>query len=97
MKEKKEYQNTYDLIHRREASYPNQIWQADHTPLDIIVLNEKGKPERPWLTIILDDYSRAVAGYFFNFSRPVCYTNIFSFAPSNMEKKKPRLANMWYP
>lgn len=67
---KKEYQNTYDLIHRREANYPNEIWQADHTPLDIIVLNEKGKPERPWLTIILDDYSRAVAGSFLTFQDP---------------------------
>lgn len=67
---KKEYQNNYDLIHRREASYPNEIWQADHTPLDIMVLNEKGKPERPWLTIILDDYSRAVAGYFLTFQDP---------------------------
>ncbi|CAM4428994.1 helix-turn-helix domain containing protein [Paenibacillus alkaliterrae] len=47
----KAYDNQYDLIHRREASYPNAIWQADHTPLDIIVLNEKGKPERPWLTM----------------------------------------------
>lgn len=67
---RKEYQNTHDLIHRREANYPNEIWQADHTPLDIIVLNEKGKPERPWLTIILDDYSRAVAGYFLTFQAP---------------------------
>ncbi|MFX4042212.1 Mu transposase C-terminal domain-containing protein [Enterococcus faecalis] len=67
---KKEYQNTHDLIHRREANYPNEIWQADHTPLDIIVLNEKGNPERPWLTIILDDYSRAIAGYFLTFQDP---------------------------
>lgn len=66
----KAYNNQYDLIHRREASYPNEIWQADHTPLDIIVLNEKGKPERPWLTIILDDYSRAVAGYYLSFENP---------------------------
>lgn len=44
--------------------------QADHTPLDILVLNEKGKPERPWLTIILDNYSRAVAGYFLSFQDP---------------------------
>ncbi|MEK4122330.1 Mu transposase C-terminal domain-containing protein [Lysinibacillus sp. FSL K6-0102] len=66
----KAYDNQYDLIHRREASYPNEIWQADHTPLDIIVLNERGKPERPWLTIILDDYSRAVAGYFLTFENP---------------------------
>ncbi|WP_102335249.1 Mu transposase C-terminal domain-containing protein [Salimicrobium jeotgali] len=67
---KKGYQNKYDLIHRREADYPNEIWQADHTPLDIMVLNEKGEPERPWLTIILDDYSRAVAGYFVTFQAP---------------------------
>ncbi len=67
---KKEYQNNYDLIYRRESHYPNEMWQADHTPLDILVLNEKGKPERPWLTIILDDYSRAVAGYFLSFQDP---------------------------
>ncbi|MGR5904751.1 hypothetical protein ACT7DI_05050 [Bacillus paranthracis] len=43
---KKAYNNQYDLIHRREASYPNEIWQADHTPLDIIVLNEKRKTRK---------------------------------------------------
>lgn len=67
---KKEYQTHYDLIYRREAQYPNEIWQADHTPLDILVLNERGKPQRPWLTIILDDYSRAVSGYFLSFQEP---------------------------
>jgi putative transposase len=66
----KAYENQYDLIHRREARYPNEIWQADHTLLDILVLNEKGQAERPWLTIILDDYSRAVAGYFLTFQAP---------------------------
>lgn len=66
----KAYGNQYDLIHRREASYPNEIWQADHTLLDILVINEKGQAERPWLTIILDDYSRAVAGYFLTFQAP---------------------------
>ena len=28
-----------------------------------MVLDETGKPARPWLTVILDDHSRAVAGY----------------------------------
>lgn len=69
-KGKKDYQDNYDLIYCREASYPNEIWQADHTPLDIMVLNEKGNPARPWLTIILDDYSRAVAGYYVTFQNP---------------------------
>lgn len=35
----KVYENHFDLIHRREAGYPNEIWQADHTLLDILVLN----------------------------------------------------------
>ena len=38
--------------------------------LDIEVLNEKGKPERPWLTVVLDDYSRAVAGFYIDFKSP---------------------------
>ena len=42
---------------------PNDIWQADHTELDVMVLDEAGRPARPWLTVILDDHSRAVAGY----------------------------------
>nr|WP_245785501.1 hypothetical protein [Enterococcus ratti] len=34
------------------------------------LLDEKGNINRPWLTIILDDYSRAVAGYYLSFSAP---------------------------
>jgi putative transposase len=41
----------------------NEIWQADHTELDVVVLDSDGSPARPWLTLILDDHSRAVAGY----------------------------------
>jgi transposase InsO family protein len=50
---------------------PNgHIWQADHTELDILVKDESGTARRPWLTIIIDDYSRAVAGYFLSLSAP---------------------------
>jgi hypothetical protein len=31
----KAYSNSFELVYRREASRPNAIWQADHTPLDI--------------------------------------------------------------
>jgi putative transposase len=31
----KAYRERFDLLYRREASQPNEIWQADHTPLDI--------------------------------------------------------------
>jgi putative transposase len=66
----KAYEERFDLVHRREAEAPNAIWQADHTELDILVKDEEGKPRRPWLTVILDDYSRAVAGYMLFFSGP---------------------------
>lgn len=66
----KAYQDTYDLIYRREASRPNEVWQADHSLLDIWLLTERGMPARPWLTIIIDDYSRAVAGYMLTFRAP---------------------------
>ena len=66
----KAYQEAYDLLYRREASRANEIWQADHTPLDIWLLDAQNKPRRPWLTVILDDYSRAVAGYLLSFQAP---------------------------
>ncbi len=66
----KGYQQVFDLVHRREASGPNEIWQADHTQLDIWLLDERGESARPWLTTILDDYSRAVAGYYLAFAAP---------------------------
>jgi putative transposase len=66
----KAYQEAFDLIYRHQTSAPNEVWQADHSLLPIVVLNEQGKPAKPWLTIILDDYSRAVAGYSLGFASP---------------------------
>ncbi|WP_142423544.1 Mu transposase C-terminal domain-containing protein [Enterococcus faecalis] len=67
---KKKYEERFDLVHITEANYPNEIWQADHTLLDIEIFDEKGQKNRPWLTIILDDYSRCVAGYNLSFDAP---------------------------
>jgi putative transposase len=66
----KAYSESFDLVHRREADAPNAIWQADHSELDILVKDTDGTARRPWLTIILDDYSRAVGGYFLSLSAP---------------------------
>ena len=56
------FRNRYELIHRHRADSSNAIWQADHTMLDLLILDEKGEPIRPWLTTVIDDYSRAIAG-----------------------------------
>jgi putative transposase len=66
----KAYSDRFELVHRREAEAPNAIWQADHTELDILVKDDESNPRKPWLTIILDDYSRAVAGYLLFFTAP---------------------------
>jgi putative transposase len=57
------FRDRYEFIYRHRAECPNAIWQADHTLLDLLVLDANGEAVRPWLTIIMDDYSRAVAGY----------------------------------
>jgi putative transposase len=66
----KGYADRFELLYRREASRPNELWQADRTPLDLWLLDERGPPARPWLTVVLDDYSRAVAGYALSLHAP---------------------------
>lgn len=60
----------YDPVHSRDASKPNAVWQADHAQLDILLLRDDGGHARPWLTAVVDDYSRAVAGFYLSFDPP---------------------------
>ena len=57
------FRDRFELVHRHRAAGPNALWQGDHTMLDLLILDETGKPARPWLTTVVDDYSRAIAGY----------------------------------
>lgn len=57
------FRDRFELIYRHRADQPNAIWQADHTELDILIMDSNGAVVRPWLTTVMDDYSRAVAGY----------------------------------
>lgn len=58
----KAYTDKYEIIMRRESKYPNQMWQVDHYLLSIKVTHQ-GKEECPWLTIIIDDFSRSIMGF----------------------------------
>lgn len=66
----KAYGDSFELLYRRESERPNVLWLADHCLLDILVLREDGTATKPWLTVIMDDYSRAIAGYFLSFEAP---------------------------
>jgi putative transposase len=66
----KAYENKFDILcNSNVATRANEIWQADHCLLDINLQNQE-KIERPWLTIIIDNYSRAIAGYYLSFDAP---------------------------
>jgi putative transposase len=84
------YCESFDLIHRREAEAPNAMWQADHTELDTLVRDEKGDARKPWLTIVLDDYSRAVAGYFLYFNEPSAIQTALALRQAIWRKAAPR-------
>lgn len=58
------------MVHRREASGPNAICPANRQSLDVLLVRRDGEPAKPRLTIVLDDYSRAMAGYFLFFEVP---------------------------
>ncbi|MGH7121553.1 MAG: Mu transposase C-terminal domain-containing protein [Acetobacteraceae bacterium] len=68
------YRDQFELIYRHRAERPNATWQADHTQLDLLILDADGQPKRPWLTTVIDDYSRIVAGY-----------TVFLGAPSTLQ------------
>jgi len=84
---RKVYQEHFDLLMMREASAPNEIWQADHAMLDILVEGESGETLRPWLTIILDDYSRAIPGYFIGPDPPSILRTALAFRQAIWRKE----------
>lgn len=93
----KKYRESFELVYRREATKPNEIWQAGHTELDIWVLDDKGRPARPWLTAIEDDHSRAIAGYAVNLEAPWALTTALAFRHAIWRKPGTGLARVRHP
>ena len=84
------YREEFDLLYRREASHANAMWQADHTPLDVLLLDETGTPAKPWLTAIEDDYSRMIVGYRLSFQESTALTTALTLRQAIWHKEDPR-------
>ena len=84
------YRDHHELVHRREASASNEMWQADHTVLDILVLDGAGEPIRPWLSVVLDDHSRAIAGYFISLDAPSALNTALALRHAIWRKADPQ-------
>lgn len=54
------------------ADYPLAVVQIDHTPVDLILVDDiYRKPiGKPWITLAIDVYSRMVVGYYLSFDPP---------------------------
>ena len=51
--------------------WSNQAWQADHTRVDVLVVDQAGTLlGRPWLTIVVDTHSRCIRGIHLGFDAP---------------------------
>jgi putative transposase len=66
----RKYQNTDGMF--QEGTYPLDVIQIDHTPIDIIVVDEKYRQPigRPYLTLAIDIYSRMVTGLYIALEEP---------------------------
>lgn len=55
-----------------DVSFPLDVIQIDHTPVDIILVDDKTREPigRPWLTIAIDIYSRMICGYYLSLDAP---------------------------
>lgn len=53
------------------VEYSNQVWQCDHTRADVLLVDQHGVLlGRPWLTTVIDTYSRCIVGLNLGFDAP---------------------------
>jgi putative transposase len=79
------YREAFALLYRRESTHSNAMWQAGH----VVLLDEAGKPARPWLTVIEDDYSRAIASFRLTFQEPTALTTALALRHAIWRKADP--------
>ena len=55
-----------------DANWPLAVVQIDHTPVDLILVDDvyRRPVGRPWITLAIDVFSRMVAGFYVSFDPP---------------------------
>jgi putative transposase len=72
------------------ANYPLAVVQIDHTPLDIILVDDVHRLPvgRPWITLAIDVFSRMVAGFYVSFDPPGALSTGLCIAHAILPKEK---------
>lgn len=65
---KSDWEKTQEAFITRDVSAyePGELWIGDHTELDFMVLNERGKLDRRWITAFTDIRTGLIVGYNLN-------------------------------
>jgi putative transposase len=71
-----------------DADYPLAVAQIDHTPMDVIVVDEEHRQpiQRPSLTVVIDVYSRMVLGFAIYLEKPSAFTAGLAIAHAVLPK-----------
>ncbi|MBF9223874.1 helix-turn-helix domain-containing protein [Hymenobacter ruricola] len=85
-----------------DADYPLQVVQLDHTPVDIILVDEIFRQPlgRPYLTMAIDVYSRMVVGMYLSYDPPgtigtgLCMAHML-LPKEQWLKKKVKVEGLW--
>ncbi len=86
----REFEETRELLIRHEAAFPNEMWQCDHKHLDIFVWDSSGNAVKPVLTAIIDDYSRAITGYYLDLDPPSAQRTAIALRQAIWQKGDPK-------
>lgn len=78
------------LNHLPNNDYPLAIIQVDHTPLQICLVDEEDRMpiNDPWLTLVIDAYSRMVLGFFLTFDAPSTLSTGMALAHAFLPKEE---------
>lgn len=64
MREGEAGKRRYSVYRRWEPEERNDVWEADHALLDVLVTVPRWRdPVKPWLTVLIDGYSRVIMGW----------------------------------
>src|SRR4030095_4181169 len=81
------------------ADYPLAVAQIDHTPMDVIVVDEEHRQpiQRPSLTVLIDVYSRMVLGFAIYLEKPSALTAGLAIAHAVLPKEDWLAASVFRP
>ena len=88
------------LAGSHEVLLPNEEWQIDHSPADVILVSAEGNVVgRPWITFIIDVATRMIVGFLVTFDPPqattVARTLAFAVGPKAEYLKSLGLSGVW--